>query len=87
MALCVQLLSLTLVEETSPAWIIFQAQWTETQSDLTQLAQHTEYFHSDPANLTPGVSQQTGVKLKKTGDRSLWVCARQGLAASFNLFP
>lgn len=28
----------------------------ETQSAQTQVAQHTEYFHCDSANLTPGVS-------------------------------
>lgn len=26
--------------------------------DLTQVAHHTEYFHSDSADLTPDVSQQ-----------------------------
>lgn len=54
---------------------------------LTKVAHHIEYFHSDSANLTRGVSQQTGVKVKKTGDRSLWVCACQGPGSLSSSFP
>lgn len=58
--LCVLIWLLFPVVEETPA--------LRTQSDLTQpqTARHAEYFHCDSANLTPGVSQQTGVKVKKT---------------------
>lgn len=52
----------------------------------TEAVHHTEYFHCDSANLTPGVLQQTGVKLKKTEDRSLWAGACQVRAGSLHLF-
>ncbi len=51
-----------LFEDTSPALIIVWAQWRETQSDITQVAQHSEFFQSGLASLTPEVFQQTGVE-------------------------
>ncbi len=62
-----------LFEDTSSALINLWAQRKETQSDVTQVSHHTEYFYSGSANLTSGVSQQTWVKEKKTEDRSLQV--------------